>query len=279
MFRWFRISLAVALAVVLAACAPAPVRNPLATWVPSPNHDGRRPVLIVLHATEMDSAAGALDVLRTRNSGGRVSAHYLVARDGHIYQLVPDSERAWHAGAGRWGAITDVNSASIGIELDNNAGEAFPPAQIASLIRLLGDLTARLRIVPTQVIAHADLAPARKGDPGPLFPWAQLAQAGFGLWPRGTLVDPPPGFDPWTALTVIGYPLDDRTATVRAFHAHYRGMQTDTLDTGDLQILYALTWQLHPLVPPTLPPMPSAPSDASQCAHPHPTDKTIPCCN
>ena len=109
--------------LLLAACAQAPVRNPLATWVPSSNYDTRRPVIIVLHATEQGSAQESLDTLRSRNSGGKVSAHYLIGEDGRLYQLVADAERAWHAGGGRWGTITDLNSASIGIELDNDGIE------------------------------------------------------------------------------------------------------------------------------------------------------------
>jgi len=229
------------LLAVLAGCASAPKHNPLATWVPSPNLDARRPVLIVLHFTSQDSVAQSLDTLRTRNSGGPVSAHYLIGADGHIYQLVADAQRAWHAGPGRWGTITDVNSASIGIELDNDGRSDFAPAQIASLLRLLDDLTTRLRIPRTQVIGHEDMAPGRKDDPGPRFPWRQLADAGFGAWPRGVLVDPPAGFDPWLALSAVGYALDDRAATVRAFHHHFRGSEGDTLDAQDLRILYALT--------------------------------------
>lgn len=225
---------------MLGACAPLPQHNPLATWVPSPNHEARRPILIVLHATEQRSVQESLDTLRTANSGGPVSAHYLIGRDGHIYQLVADDQRAWHAGPGYWGTISDVNSASIGIELDNESRTPFPPAQIDSLLRLLGDLTERLHIPRTQIIAHADFAPTRKVDPGSLFPWQQLAAAGFGLWPGDTRSDPPAGFDPWLALRLIGYPLDDRAATLRAFHRHFRGTETDTLDAEDLRILYAL---------------------------------------
>jgi N-acetylmuramoyl-L-alanine amidase len=226
---------------LLAGCVGAPARNPLATWVPSPNADARRPVLIVLHFTSQDSVGQSLHTLRTRNSGGPVSAHYLIGADGHIYQLVADAQRAWHAGPGRWGTITDVNSASIGIELDNDGRSDFAPAQIASLLRLLDDLTTRLRIPRTQVIGHEDMAPGRKDDPGPRFPWRQLADAGFGAWPRGELVDPPSGFDPWLALQAVGYALDDRAATVRAFHHHFRASDGDALDAADLRILYALT--------------------------------------
>jgi N-acetylmuramoyl-L-alanine amidase len=232
---------------LLAACAATPVHNPLATWVPSPNYGERRAQLIVLHFTDETSVQNSLTTLRTGNSEGPVSAHYLIGGDGHIYQLVADAMRAWHAGEGRWGTITDVNSASIGIELDNDGSTPFAPAQITSLLRLLTDLTDRLHIARTQIVGHEDFAPTRKNDPGPLFPWKQLADAGFGLWPQGPSIDPPPGFDPWMALSVIGYPPDEHAAVVRAFHHHYRGTDGDTLDTDDLRILYALTRQLLPL--------------------------------
>ena len=236
---------ALVLFLLLAACAHAP-RNPLAQWVPSPNHEPRRPVLIVIHATEQNSVQESLDTLRTANSGGPVSAHYLIGRDGNAYQLVADGQRAWHAGPGRWGTITDVNSTSIGIELDNDGESAFAPAQIASLLRLLEDLCTRLDIPRTQIVAHADFAPTRKRDPGFRFPWKQLADAGFGRWPRGELVDPPPGFDPWTALRLLGYPLEQddtpgRVATVRAFRRHFRGDEREALDAEDARILHALT--------------------------------------
>lgn len=236
-----RIATIVALSTLLVACAAAPSRNPLATWVPSPNHELRRPILIVIHATEQDSVQESLDTLRSRNGGGPVSAHYLIGRDGRRYQLVADHDRAWHAGAGRWGTITDVNNASIGIELDNDGRAPFPPQQIDSLIVLLEDLCARLRIPRTQVIAHADMAPTRKVDPGALFPWRRLADAGFGAWPSELQEPPPPGFDPWIALRLFGYPLDDRAATVRAFHLRFRGTDGEVLDDEDLRILHALT--------------------------------------
>lgn len=232
--------------LLLAACAHAPSHNPIATWVPSPNFEPRRPIIIVLHATEQESVEASLDTLRTANSGGPVSSHYLVGDDGHIYQLVDDLDRAWHAGPGRWGTITDLNNASIGIEIDNDGAEPFTDAQIAAVIRLLADLTERLGIPPSMVIAHADMAPMRKRDPGAHFPWKRLHDAGFGIWPEGALVDPPEGFDPWLALRLVGYPLDrddtpGHAATVRAFHRHFRGTETDALDAEDLRILYALT--------------------------------------
>ena len=250
-----RLTLLVAASLSLAACTHAPQapRNPLAEWAPSPNFDVRRPVVIVIHATEQGSAEHSLKTLQTRNSGGRVSAHYLIGDDGRNYQLVADGDRAWHAGGGRWGTLTDLNSTSIGIELDNDVGEPYTEAQIAALLVLLDDLTTRLSIPRSQVIGHSDLAPTRKRDPGSLFPWQRLAEAGYGLWPQGELVEPPAGFDPWLAMAVIGYPLNDRAAAVRAFHRHYRGRddgedpQAD-FDAEDLRILHALSQQrLHPL--------------------------------
>lgn len=231
--------------LVFAGCVPLSPRNPMATWRPSKNHDVRRAQLIVLHFTDEPSVEDALKTLRTHNSGGPVSAHYLIGSGGHIYQLVRDRQRAWHAGSGRWGTITDVNSASIGIELDNDGHEPFPHEQIDSLLRLLTDLTSRLDIPRTQIIGHEDFAPARKVDPGPLFPWALLAKDGFGLWPDARLCDPPPGFDPWAAMAVIGYPLANRGDAVRSFHHHFRGMQGKILDPEDLRILYNLEQKIE----------------------------------
>ena len=233
--------------MLLAACAGAPVeeRNPLATWIPSANHNARMPVIIVLHHTDQHSAQQSLDTLRSANSGGKVSAHYLIGADGKRYQLVADDRRAWHAGPGRWGTITDLNSASIGIELDNDGDTPFAPAQIQSLIVLLQDLSSRLRIPPAQVIGHADLAPSRKQDPSRFFPWQQLAQAGFGVWPRAADGLPPAGFDAWQALAAFGYPLHDRDAAVGAFHRRFRGSDDlpAALDAEDARILHSLLLQ------------------------------------
>ncbi|PPU38248.1 N-acetylmuramoyl-L-alanine amidase [Xanthomonas arboricola] len=246
---WLRATLCLVV-LSLGACAHAPQRNPLAQWVPSPNYDTRRPILIVLHFTDQQSVRQSLSTLRGRNSGGRVSAHYLIGEDGARYQLVSDDQRAWHGGAGRWGTITDINSASIGIELDNDGGEPFAPAQIDSLLVLLDDLCTRLRIPRTQIVGHEDVAPTRKNDPGPLFPWKRLADAGFGRWPAADAPAAPAGFDPWQALALLGYSLDDPAATLRAFHHHYRGSEARTLDAEDLRILHALTGSLRPLRPP-----------------------------
>lgn len=229
-------------AALVSACSPIPItRNPLATWVPSPNRDERMPQLIVLHATEQKSVEQSLRTLRTANDSGRVSAHYLIGRDGRRYQLVPDELRAWHAGGGRWGTITNVNAASLGIEIDNDGVAPYTDAQIESLLVLLEDLCRRWSIPRTQVIAHADLAPTRKVDPGAHFPWKRLHEAGFGIWPAEDAPPVPVGFDPWRALAQLGYPLADRAKAVRSFHLRFRGMNSEELDEEDLRILHALT--------------------------------------
>jgi N-acetylmuramoyl-L-alanine amidase len=221
--------------------------NPLATWVPSNNYEPRRAVLVVIHATQQSSVEASLDTLRSRNPGGRVSAHYLVGRDGRIYQLVDEQRRAWHAGGGRWGTITDLNSASIGIELDNDGASVFPEAQIEALLVLLEDVCARQEIPKTQVIGHADLAPWRKTDPGPHFPWKRLAAAGFGRWPTAAELAAavPAELNGWFGLQLLGYPMRDPQAALRAFRIHYRGLDdaTTPMGAGDLRTIHALLRQ------------------------------------
>jgi len=234
------------LVLALAACTP-PVRSPLAQWEASPNHNARGPIIVVLHFTSQDSVAESLHTLRTRNSGGPVSAHYLIGADGRIYQLVSEDRRAWHAGPGRWGTITDLNSASIGIELDNDGVEPYPPAQFEALVKLLEDVSARHGIPRRQVIGHSDLAPDRKIDPGKHFPWQALAQRGFGAWPvdRG---EPPPGYDPMAALACFGYPMADPAAAIRAFHLRFRARDDlpAQLDAEDARILHGLDASADP---------------------------------
>lgn len=257
-----------ALACALAACT-TPSRSPLAGWEPSPNVDARRAQLVVLHHTQTATFDEALRMLRTRNPSGRVSAHYLVGRDGRIVQLVDENARAWHAGAARWGAITEVNSASIGIELENDGVAPFPDVQVDALLRLLDDVTARQRIRREQIVAHGDVAPTRKQDPHAAFPWARLAAAGYGPWPRSAPAEPPPGFDPWAALALVGYDVRDPAAALRAFHRRFRGHDRDGWEPGDAAILHDLQRQKlampEPAAVPVAPPVEAstdAPADA-----------------
>ena len=153
---------------------------------PSPNFTERRggaPVsLIVLHYTAMESAQAALK--RLCDPVAEVSAHYLIGEDGASCSLVSEEMRAWHAGAGAWGGIEDVNSASIGIELAYDGCSPFPEAQMVALDVLLDGVMARHGLGPAAVIAHSDMAPGRKTDPGPRFDWRRLAMGGRAVWPE-----------------------------------------------------------------------------------------------
>lgn len=160
---------------------------------PSPNFTERRgtdrPDMVVLHYTGMQSAAAAVD--RLCDPGPEVSAHYLIAEDGSVTRMVAEEMRAWHAGASRWGAVTDVNSHSIGIELANPGHHLgyppFPEPQMAALERLLAGVLARWQIDPARVVGHEHVAPGRKIDPGEKFDWLRLARQGLARWP---IVDP-----------------------------------------------------------------------------------------
>ncbi|QWT19873.1 N-acetylmuramoyl-L-alanine amidase [Bacillus sp. NP157] len=246
--RWLRLAVAALLVATLAGCASgprvAPQRSALAHWSPSPNYNARKAQLIVLHHTSIGDADASLRVLKSRNSGGPVSAHYLVEMDGRIDQLVDDGDRAWHAGASRWGSDSDLNSSSIGIEIDNDGHSPFTQPQIEALVRLLADVTTRLGIPRTAVVGHGDIAPGRKDDPSVQFPWATLASYGFGLWPDATLVPAPPGFDSLAAMRLVGYDVGNPRNAIIAFHRHYRAIETDTLDATDAAILYSLQRKL-----------------------------------
>jgi N-acetylmuramoyl-L-alanine amidase len=166
----------------------------VAEVVPSPNHgerkDGRRPDMIVLHYTGMQDARAALDFLSNRASD--VSAHYFVFEDGRVVQQVQESRRAWHAGDASWAGETDINSSSIGIEIANPGHQYgypdFPKRQIAAVTALCRSILRRYAIPPVRVLAHSDVAPARKQDPGEKFPWRTLHDSGVGHWVKPATV-------------------------------------------------------------------------------------------
>jgi N-acetylmuramoyl-L-alanine amidase len=168
----------------------APDSCVVAEVVPSANHGeraaGRRPDMIVLHYTGMQDSAGALELLTAR--GTEVSSHYFVFEDGRIIQLVQESRRAWHAGKAFWAGETDINSCSIGIEIANPGHDYkypdFPARQIAAVTTLCRSIQTRNTIPPVRVLAHSDVAPARKMDPGEKFPWRKLFDSGVGHWVR-----------------------------------------------------------------------------------------------
>jgi N-acetylmuramoyl-L-alanine amidase len=160
----------------------------VAEVIASPNYgerpDGQRPDMILLHYTGMADAASALELLRAR--GSEVSAHYFVFDDGRIVQMVPESRRAWHAGKSFWASDTDINSCSIGIEIANPGHDHgypdFPKRQIAAVTALCRSIQTRNAISPERVLAHSDVAPGRKQDPGEKFPWRTLYESGVGQW-------------------------------------------------------------------------------------------------
>ena len=218
--------LAALLLAALAACAPLPPgQGRGAVWQPSPNFDQRRPNFVILHQTSNDTVTRALATLTDPER--RVSAHYLIGRDGAVMQLVDETARAWHAGESRWGGMTDLNSASIGIELDNTGDEAFAEPQIAALLLLLDELRKRYRIPPANYLAHGDVAPTRKVDPGRLFPWQRLAQQGFGLWCEKPEAAAPAGFDATLGLQALGYDIKVPAAARGAFRRHFLAQDAD----------------------------------------------------
>lgn len=199
----------------------------------SPNFSDRRggvgPDLIVIHYTGMASCAAARD--RLCDPAAEVSAHYLISVTGDVEALVPEAFRAWHAGAGAWGRFTDVNSRSIGIELDNPGDAPFPEWQFAALEKLLAGIMARHGIRPERVIGHSDMAPERKRDPGPRFDWRRLAVAGLSVWPAagGGDADAPLV----ASLIAVGYPNVPPDMLLSAFRLRFRPWATGPEDATD----------------------------------------------
>jgi N-acetylmuramoyl-L-alanine amidase len=196
---------------------------------PSPNAGDRAAGsaidMIVLHYTDMADVGDALD--RLCDPRAQVSAHYVIGRDGTVWRLVEEERRAWHAGVAQWRDVTDVNSHSIGIELDNPGHSCgyvdFAAAQIAALIALCADIVDRRAIPPEGLLAHSDVSPDRKQDPGHLFPWPTLAAAGLGLFPAAPDL-PARAEDLTPALRAIGYAVErfGETACIAAFQRRYR---------------------------------------------------------
>ncbi|MBC7505378.1 MAG: N-acetylmuramoyl-L-alanine amidase [Sandarakinorhabdus sp.] len=186
--------------------------------------------MIVVHYTGMQSAEAAIE--RLADPAAKVSAHWVVAEDGQVIKMVDEASRAWHAGKSFWRGVTDVNSASVGIEIVNPGHEfgyrPFPAEQMASVLSLVASAALRFGVLPANVVGHSDIAPARKDDPGELFDWPQLAHAGLAMpIPSG-------GFDPgWTdagtmaAMARYGYDISDAAAAVIAFQRRFRPARFD----------------------------------------------------
>jgi N-acetylmuramoyl-L-alanine amidase len=222
---------------------------------PSPNFEPRKspPDMIVLHYTGMPTGEAAL--ARLCDPASKVSSHYLVEEDGRVYRLVPEERRAWHAGVSSWKGVTDINGRSVGIEIVNPGHEfgyrAFPDAQVAAVIELLTDIRTRWAVENGFIIGHSDVAPDRKDDPGELFPWKRLAEAGHGLWaeppaaPGAPLGEGEEGagvFALQAGFTRLGYDcapsgkFDAHTAAVvTAFQRHWRPDKVDGIADGEIR--------------------------------------------
>jgi N-acetylmuramoyl-L-alanine amidase len=220
---------------------------------PSPNFGPRTapPSMIVLHYTGMQGGEAAL--ARLRDPTSEVSAHYMVEEDGRVFRLVPEERRAWHAGKSSWRGVTDVNTASIGIEIVNPGHEFgyrdFTEAQVAAVIALVADIRTRWHVEDVNIVGHADVAPDRKEDPGERFPWKRLAEAGHGLWvetaaaPGAPLAEGEESaavFALQAGFTRLGYDsapigkFDEHTAAVvRAFQRHWRPARVDGVADGE----------------------------------------------
>lgn len=202
------------------------------SW-PSPNYSQRRggvlPDMIVLHYTAMASCAEAR--ARLCDPLAEVSAHWLVSENGEAEALVPEAMRAWHAGAGQWGGVADVNSRSIGIELANDGRSPFGEPQMAGLEALLAGIMGRWGIGPARVIGHSDMAPLRKADPGARFDWRRLALQGLAVWPEAGALADPAGFA--GAARAFGYGAEDDAVLLAAFRLRFRPWAAGPVDAVD----------------------------------------------
>ena len=194
--------------------------------------------MVVLHYTAMESCAAALE--RLCDPEIEVSAHYVIAESGEVFELVDEDMRAWHAGSGSWGRVTDVNSHSVGIELANAGSLAnfppFPEPQMAALEQLLANILNRWEISPERVIAHSDMAPDRKADPGTKFDWQRLARGGLSVWPErhGKVAEE----DFRSLARAFGYSaVVDEAALLSAFRLRFRPGHNGPTDADDLAII------------------------------------------
>ncbi len=204
------------------------------------NFGMRKPNMIIIHYTAQNSCEKTLQTFTAVSS--QVSAHYVICRDGTLHHMLNDWLRAWHAGVSRWGNITDVNSASVGIEIDNDGKEKYPPAQLNTLFGLLAYVKKTYNIPAVNFIGHSDVAPGRKIDPGVLFPWQSLSEKGYGLWwGDTTAIKLPADFNAPFALRIIGYDISNLPAALQAFRMHFLATEnTGELDEKEKKVLYAV---------------------------------------
>jgi N-acetylmuramoyl-L-alanine amidase len=209
------------------------------SFIGTTNFNLRKPNFVILHHTAQNSCEQTLATFTTLKS--QVSAHYVICKDGTVHHMLNDYFRAWQAGLGKWGNATDINSLSIGIEIDNNGFEPFTEPQINSLLQLLDRLKRAYNIPTANFIGHADIAPGRKVDPNRYFPWQKLAESGFGFWYDTTGVQVPGNFDAMQALRIIGYDIVKPEAAIQSFKLHFVQMDSTTMiNDDDKKILFEL---------------------------------------
>lgn len=215
------------------------ISQPL-NWVGTTNFNVRKPNLVIIHHTAQNSCEQTLKTFTLPRT--QVSAHYVICRDGLVHHMLNDYLRAWHGGVARWGNVTDINSASIGIELDNNGEEPFSEAQIESLLILLERLKKAHSIPTANFIGHSDIAPTRKNDPSVFFDWNKLANHGFGLWYDDTSrISLPLVFNTQQAFRIVGYDVRDTSAVIATFKRKFlNDNKNKSLNEGDRKILYSL---------------------------------------
>lgn len=208
-----------------------------AYWIGTTNFNMRKPNYVIIHHTAQNSCEQTFKTFTLPRT--QVSAHYVICKDGSIQHMLNDYLRAWHAGAGRWGSVTDVNSASLGIEIDNNGFETFTEPQLNSLLQLLDTLKRKYTIPAANFIGHSEIAPTRKVDPNIYFPWQVLAERGFGLWYGDTTnVTVPVGFSTTNALRIIGYDVKDSTSAIKAFKRHFLKDTSAFVTDADKKIMF-----------------------------------------
>ncbi len=207
-------------------------------WVGTTNFGMRKPNFVIIHHTAQNSCEQTLQTFT--NVKTAVSAHYVICKDGTLHHMLNDFLRAQHAGVSRWGNLIDVNSSSIGIELDNTGFEPFDSLQMNSLLSLLAKLKKDHNIPSANFIGHGDIAPTRKNDPNYRFPWKTLAEKGFGLWFDENRDTVPTGFSHIQALRIVGYDVKDTTAAIRSFKRHFLQDTTKTINEMDRSVLFNL---------------------------------------
>lgn len=213
--------------------------NYASPWVGTTNFSLRRPNFVVIHHTAQDSCGQTLRTFTLPRT--QVSSHYVVCKDGTVHHMLNDLLRAHHAGVSKWGNATDLNSSSIGIEIDNNGFEPFTDAQINSVMDLLGRLKRAYSIPTANFIGHADVAPGRKVDPNKNFPWQKLAENGYGYWYDTTGVVVPAYFNELQALRIIGYDIKKPESAIQSFKLHFvPGDTVRVITDADRKILSAL---------------------------------------